>query len=59
VLDEAGKARPWEEVPAETLPDVLASHRPVCFDCYVSETFRRDHPELVLDNPWTRAEPKA
>ena len=32
----------------------LATHRAVCFDCSVAETFRREHPELVLDNPWAK-----
>jgi hypothetical protein len=55
VMDQSGTARPWPDVPPETLPQVLATHRPVCFDCYVAETFRREHPELVLDNPWAQA----
>lgn len=53
VMDQTGRALPWPDVVPETLPQVLATHRPVCFDCYVAETFRREHPELVLDNPWT------
>lgn len=54
IMDAQGIARPWPDVAAETLPEVLASSRPVCFDCYVAETFRREHPELVIDNPWVR-----
>jgi hypothetical protein len=42
----------WDEVRAERLAETLATHRPVCWNCYVTETFRRQHPELVLDNPW-------
>lgn len=55
VMDAAGRAQPWPEVPPDTLPEVLATHKPVCFDCYVAETFRREHPDLVLDNPWGQA----
>jgi len=55
VMDQHGQALPWPEVPPDTLPQVLATHRPVCFDCYVAETFRRQHPELVIDNPWSRS----
>jgi hypothetical protein len=29
--------------------DVLATHRPVCWNCAVAEGFRRAHPELVTD----------
>lgn len=56
LMNESGAAVPWPDVAAETLPQVLATHRPVCFDCYVAETFRREHPELVLDNPWRSAD---
>jgi hypothetical protein len=57
VVDPEGRTHTWQDVRPELLPQVLATHRAVCFDCYVAETFRREHPELVLDNPWTRAEP--
>lgn len=54
VMDQHGHARPWPRVAPETLPQVLETHQPVCFDCYVAETFRQEHPELVLDNPWVK-----
>lgn len=53
-IDASGKARPWTDVPPERLLDVLAHDRPICFDCYVAATFRQEHPELVVDNPWKR-----
>ena len=40
----------WQELKAEQLHETLRTHQPLCFDCYVAETFRRSHPELVLDN---------
>ena len=51
LLDAAGITRAWNEVPAETLPDVLATHRPVCWNCHIAETFRREHPDLVVERP--------
>ena len=39
----------WRELRPELLPEVFASHRPVCWNCHVTETFRRLHPELVVD----------
>ena len=39
----------WDSFRAEQVVDVLATHRPVCWDCRVAETFRREHPELVTD----------
>lgn len=50
-----GKLVEWHEVPVETLPQVLATHRPVCWNCLIAMTFRRDHPELVLDRPGKRS----
>ena len=42
----------WEEVVHdEHLTERLASHKPVCSNCVMSETFRRQYPELVLDRP--------
>lgn len=52
LVEASGRARPWPDVPAEQLPQALAHEQPICFDCYVAATFRREHPELVLDNPW-------
>ncbi len=52
LIDASGVSRPWPDVPAEQLPQAMASHQPICFDCYVAATFRREHPELVVDNPW-------
>src|SRR3712207_4772229 len=37
------------ELPPEALPVVLDSYLPVCWDCHVAETFRREHPEMVTD----------
>jgi hypothetical protein len=37
------------EVSPERLPDVLATHKPVCWNCHVSETFRREFSDLVVD----------
>jgi len=45
----------WPDVPLERLRDSLRSQRPVCWNCHVTETFRRRYPELVTDRPWTRA----
>lgn len=41
----------WSEIASEQLPDVLQSHRPVCWNCHVAETFRRQHGDLVIDRP--------
>jgi hypothetical protein len=39
------------EVPGEKLPEVLQTQRPVCWNCYIAEEFRRRNPDLVTDWP--------
>lgn len=39
----------WKRVRAQQLPAIFETHRPVCWNCHVAETFRRLHPELVVD----------
>lgn len=39
----------WREVQPEALPLVLDKFLPVCWNCHVAATFRREHPELVTD----------
>jgi len=42
----------WQNIPAEQLPDKLATARPVCWNCNIVEGFRQEHPELVVNRPW-------
>jgi hypothetical protein len=39
----------WNEFRPEQLPEVFSTHLPVCWDCHVTELFRRTYPELVTD----------
>ncbi len=39
----------WDEVPADKLPQVLEVAAPVCWGCHVTESFRRQHPEWVVE----------
>lgn len=45
----------WNQVRPEQLPDVFSTHQPVCWNCHVTESFRRLHPELVTER---RPDPK-
>jgi hypothetical protein len=44
----------WSEVRAASLPQLLSTHEPVCWNCYVAETFRLEHPEMVVDRSWRK-----
>lgn len=49
LLAPDGTTREWRDVPVAQLPLALATSLPVCGNCHVAETFRRQHPELVTD----------
>jgi hypothetical protein len=46
-----GRVREWSAVPPATLPEVLLTHSPVCWNCLIAEGFRQSFPELVVDRP--------
>ncbi|HAF15693.1 MAG TPA: hypothetical protein DHU55_07775 [Blastocatellia bacterium] len=47
-----GELVEWRQVPIENISIVMDTYSPVCWDCYVAQSFRRDHPELVVYRPW-------
>ena len=44
----------WQQVTMSNLAEVLATHTPVCWNCHIAQTFRREHPDLVVDRSFTR-----
>jgi hypothetical protein len=42
----------WREVAVKDLQTVLTKYLPVCWDCYIAQSFRREHPDLVVYRPW-------
>jgi len=52
LIGQDGKIIEWEKVPAEKLPEELATARAVCWNCCVVEGFRQEHAELVINRPW-------
>lgn len=52
-LSPAGRTVLWHDFVPEEIPAALNTHLPVCWDCHIAETFRREHPELVVDRSWT------
>lgn len=49
-----GMTREWSEVPADGLLDSLSADLPVCWNCHVAETLRRERPDLITDRPWPK-----
>lgn len=46
------KTREWGDIPPEKLPQMLLTALPVCWSCHMIESFRHEHPDMVVDNPW-------
>ncbi len=54
VLSPERKTALWSEFRAELIPEIMATHLPVCWDCHVASTFRNQFPDLVVDRPWKK-----
>jgi len=39
----------WKQFQPEEIFKILAKYQPVCWNCHIVETFRRVHPELVVE----------
>lgn len=52
LLSPAGRLLSWNEINVDMLRNVLETHSPVCWDCYIAQEFRLDHPDLVVYRPW-------
>lgn len=49
VVDACGNTVQWNQVPPEKLPEIFQTSKPVCWNCHIAESFRREHPELITD----------
>lgn len=41
----------WSQIPPALVPETLASGQPACWNCHIAESFRHDHPDLVVERP--------
>jgi hypothetical protein len=49
LLSPDGQTVEWSELTPEKVPDTLATHFSVCWDCHITESFCREHPEMIVD----------
>ncbi len=47
-------AKQWNEIPPEQLPTIFQTYLPVCWNCYIAETFRKQNADRVLNRNWER-----
>jgi hypothetical protein len=51
LVDYERRTVEWDKIPTDKLQEALGTHWPVCWNCHIAETFRREHSELVVDRP--------
>jgi hypothetical protein len=44
-----GRTREWKDIAPEELQGVFANADAACWACHIVETFRKEHPELVVE----------
>lgn len=49
VLLPDGATREWKDISPEQLPAIFTHAQPVCWACHTVETFRHEHPEMVIE----------
>jgi hypothetical protein len=52
LLNAEGRTVEWDALPPQNLPGTLSECLPVCWSCHMVESFRKQHPDLVVDRPW-------
>jgi hypothetical protein len=57
LLDAEGVTVEWQRIPLSAMTEVMATYLPVCWNCHVAQSFRREHPELVVDRTLIRSQP--
>jgi hypothetical protein len=46
-----GVTKEWREIPISSAIEAVRTCRPVCWNCHIAQTFRREHPDLVVERP--------
>jgi hypothetical protein len=49
LLSGEHKTVQWQDVAADSVPEVLTSHQPVCWNCHIVNSMVMQHPDLVVD----------
>jgi hypothetical protein len=49
LLSGEGLTVEWRQIPISAVTEAMATYLPVCWNCHVAQSFRREHPDLVVD----------
>src|SRR6266508_6367092 len=59
LLTPDSKTIDWSEIVPEELPTILTTHKPICWNCHVAESFLRRYPDRVVKNPRKPVSPES
>jgi hypothetical protein len=54
LLNPDGVTVEWPEIPIWSVNKAMATYLPVCWNCHIAQTFRREHPDLVVERTFVR-----
>lgn len=46
-----GETIEWSAIPISKVDQAMRTFQPVCWNCHIAQTFRREHPDLVVERP--------
>jgi len=49
LLNPEGITVEWKQIPVSAVFEAMANYQPVCWNCHIAQTFRREHADLVVD----------
>lgn len=51
LLQHDGRTVEWSAIALAEAEQVMQTLQPVCWDCHIAQTFRREHPDLAIIRP--------
>ena len=49
LLNPEGVTVEWKQIPVSAVMEAMTNYQPVCWNCHIAQTFRREHLDLVVD----------
>ena len=49
LLTPKGITVEWADVPISRVNEAMSTYQPVCWNCYIAQTFYHEHPDLVVE----------
>ena len=57
LLNPEGVTVEWKQIPVSAVMEAMTNYLPVCWNCHIAQTFRREHLDLVVDRTLPLADP--